>query len=110
MFSNKFVYYAALIYRVNNTLIYITALWIDSTSNAYTICPLLSITIYGFLQVYIVLHSQIYKGTFSIKHQFSDIRSCNQLSTKHKRCMFKQTHPFVGNILERRTLANRDEL
>ena len=39
----------------------------------------------------------------SIKYQFSDIRWSNQLSTKHKRCIFKQTRSFAGNILERRT-------
>ena len=46
----------------------------------------------------------------SIKCQFSDIGWSNQLSMKHKRCIFKQTHLFAGNILERRTLANRDKL
>ena len=42
--------------------------------------------------------------------QLSDIRSCNQLSMKHKRCIFKQTCSFVGNILERIALAYRNEL
>ena len=46
----------------------------------------------------------------SVKYQFSDIGSSNQLSTKHKRCIFKQTRLFAGNIPERRTLANRDKL
>ena len=45
-----------------------------------------------------------------VKYQFLDIGWSNQLSTKHKRCIFKQTRLFAGNILERRTLANRDKL
>ena len=52
----------------------------------------------------------IHYNLYSVRHQLSDIGSCNQLSTKHKRRIFKQTRPFAGNILERRTLANRDEL
>ena len=35
---------------------------------------------------------------------------CNQLSIKHKWSIFKQTHSFVGNNLERRILANRSKL
>ena len=47
---------------------------------------------------------------FSVKYQLLNIVLCNQLSMKHKSCIFKQTRSFVGNILERRTLANTDKL
>ena len=50
------------------------------------------------------------KLTYGVKYQFSDIGSSNQLSMKHKWCIFKQTRSFAGNILERRTLASRDKL
>ena len=55
-------------------------------------------------------HSQNKIYNTSVKHQFLDIGSCNQLSMKHKWCILKQTHSFAGNILKRRTLANRDKL
>ena len=46
----------------------------------------------------------------NVKYQLSDIGLCNQLSTKHKRCIFKQSCSFAGNILERIALANRNAL
>ena len=46
----------------------------------------------------------------NVKYQLSDIRSCNQLSMKYKRCIFKQTCSFAGNILERIALAYGNEL
>ena len=44
----------------------------------------------------------------SDKHEWHMM--CNQLSIKHKPSIFKQTHSFAGNNLERRILANRGKL
>ena len=69
------------------------------------------LTVYQLFQcIYIGEENLVNYIPFSVKYQFSDIGWSNQLSTKHKRCIFKQTRSFAGNILERRTHANKDKL